>query len=124
MLLCLVRLIWKLVDFRDHMLRAGPQYLFAMTKVRETLWVPTPSLTCLSASYGWHSNQFEQFHSFLGSPTPRQSFSYAREILLFSIPFIYNFIHWANSLIFMFILMLKLKGGCLGTLQAGSCGFV
>lgn len=79
------------VGFRDHMLGAGPQHLFGTTRVinklRQTLWVPTPPLTRLSASYGWHSNQFEHFHSFLGSPLP-QSFSYAREILLFSIPLI------------------------------------
>lgn len=92
MLLCLVRLIWKLVGFRDHMLGAGPQHLFGTTRVinklHQTLWVPTPPLTRLSASYGWHSNQFEHFHSFLGSPPPPQSFSYAREILLFSSPLI------------------------------------
>lgn len=60
MLLCLVRLIWKLVGFWDHMLGAGLHHLFGVTRVinklRQTLWVPTPPLTRLSASYGWHSS--------------------------------------------------------------------
>lgn len=114
MLLCLVRLIWKLVGFRDHMLGAGSQHLFGTTRVinklRQTLWVPTPPLTRLSASYGWHSNQFEHFHSFLGSPPPAKLFLCKGNPSLLQPTYI-EFYSLGKFIDIYFYLMFKWKGG-------------
>lgn len=70
MLLCLVRLMWKLVGFWDHMLGAGPHHLFGVTRVINKLClcpVGAHSSSNSSKCFLRLAFQFEQFHRFLGS---------------------------------------------------------